>query len=140
MKEYLKKLLDQRAAADELFAARYALESKSIEDCCKYIIGEVYEQSKNNKRENNCVSAGYADEDIMNIAVHYYTEDKVEIKTIGGGVKTKTATSTTTKTTLVSKTKPADNNIKVDWADKSAMKKRIAERKKQEASIELSFF
>ena len=37
----IKAMLDQRAEVDPLFAEVYAKESKSIEQCCDYIIGEV---------------------------------------------------------------------------------------------------
>lgn len=39
--EVIKNYLDGRAKHDELFAVSYAKESKSIEECCMYIIGEA---------------------------------------------------------------------------------------------------
>lgn len=40
----IKQYLDNRAATDELFAAKYATPKKSIDECCKYLqqqLGEI---------------------------------------------------------------------------------------------------
>lgn len=66
----IKDYLDKRAAEDPQFAEKYGNEKKSIEECCKYILGEV-------SASGQC---GFADEEIFGMAVNYYDEDNVEIK------------------------------------------------------------
>ena len=66
-------MLDKRAAEDELFAKSYAKESKSIDVCCSYIIGEVQEMG---------VSA-MTDEEVLGLAVHYYDEDDARVRPHG---------------------------------------------------------
>jgi hypothetical protein len=70
----IKQYLDERAQSDPQFAEKYANPKKSIEECCKYIIGWVKAQ----KRE------GYADAEIYGQAVHYYDEDNVKITKVQG--------------------------------------------------------
>ena len=66
----IKTYLDQRAADDTLFAKSYAKEGKNIGDCITYILNTVQKSGCN----------GFADEEIYSMAVHYYDEDKIEIK------------------------------------------------------------
>lgn len=68
-KVIVKAYLDKRAEQDELFRATYAKPNKSIDECCKFIIGEVYKAGK----------IGHANMDIWNLAVHYYDEDDIKI-------------------------------------------------------------
>ena len=66
----IKSMLDARAADDNLFAEAYAKSSKSIDECCRYIISEV-------KRLG--VSA-MTDDEVLGIAIHYYDEDDLDVK------------------------------------------------------------
>ncbi len=75
MKEILKKYLDNLAAEDETFAAKYANEKKSIDGCVKYITNEVYKMRKNNE---NCI--GLPDDQVYGMAVHYYDEEDIEVE------------------------------------------------------------
>lgn len=68
-KAIVKAYLDKRAEQDELFRATYSKPNKSIEECCKYIIGEVYKANK----------IGHANAEIFGLAVHYYDEDDIKI-------------------------------------------------------------
>lgn len=68
-KTIVKAYLDKRAEQDELFRATYAKPNKSIDECCKYIIGEVYKANK----------IGHANAEIFGLAVHYYDEDDIKI-------------------------------------------------------------
>lgn len=67
-KNIIKAHLDGRASTDALFAKAYSKENKNIDECCNYIINEV----KKTKRQ------GFADEEIFNLAVHYYDEDEIK--------------------------------------------------------------
>lgn len=67
-KAAIKKYLDERAEADELFAAAYAKPKKSLDECVNYILQQVRKQGYN----------GYTDEEIYGMAVHYYDEDDIK--------------------------------------------------------------
>lgn len=68
-KQTIKAYLDKRAADDQLFAAAYAKENKTLDKCIAYIFNEVKVSGCN----------GFADEEIYSMAVHYYDEDNIEV-------------------------------------------------------------
>lgn len=68
-KQTIKAYLDKRAAEDQLFAAAYAKENKTLDKCIAYIFNEVKVSGCN----------GFADEEIYSMAVHYYDEDNIEV-------------------------------------------------------------
>ena len=72
----IKAYLDERAKQDPAFAAKYANPKKSINECCRYLIGEAY------ARQKDSVGA-ISDEETYGLAVHYYDEEKVTIQPIG---------------------------------------------------------
>jgi hypothetical protein len=69
-KNTIKSYLDQRAEEDALFAVTYAKEGKNIDDCCTYILNQVQTSGCN----------GFTDDEVYGIAVHYYDEDKIDIR------------------------------------------------------------
>lgn len=76
-KAVIKAYLDDRASNDELFAATYAKQGKSLDECCNYILHEVQKSGQN----------GFADEEIFGMAVHYYDEDDIkDVKPINARV------------------------------------------------------
>lgn len=78
--EAIKAYLDKRAAEDLLFAQSYAKEGKSIEECCRYIIGEASKQ-----REDQ--AAVMSDSEVYGLAVHYYDEDNIKINPVHIGAR-----------------------------------------------------
>ena len=72
-KTAIKSYLDSRAASDELFAVSYAKENKNLDECCNYILGEA-------KKRGNAVAM--TDEEVYNLAVHYYDEDDIKVKKV----------------------------------------------------------
>jgi hypothetical protein len=68
-KNTIKTYLDQRAETDVLFAFQYSKPEKNIDDCITYILNEVKKSGCN----------GFADDEIYNMAVHFYDEDNIEI-------------------------------------------------------------
>ncbi|MCM1302483.1 MAG: PcfK-like family protein [Alistipes senegalensis] len=68
-KQTIQTYLENRAATDELFAARYTNPKKNIDDCTTYILNEV--------RASGC--NGFADEEIYSMALHYYDEPDIEV-------------------------------------------------------------
>lgn len=72
-KQTIKAYLDERAKTDDLFAASYAKENKSLDGCIEYILSEVKKSGCN----------GFADEEIYGMAVHYYDEDNLKVEKVG---------------------------------------------------------
>lgn len=68
-KNTIKAYLDQRAETDVLFSLQYSKPEKNIDDCITYIFNEVKKSGCN----------GFADDEIYNMAVHFYDEDNIEI-------------------------------------------------------------
>lgn len=72
-KNAIKSYLDSRAASDELFAVSYAKPNKSIDECFNYILGKA-------KKCGNEVAM--IDEEVYNLAVHYYDEDDIKVEKV----------------------------------------------------------
>ena len=68
-KAVIKKYLDARAEKDPLFKPMYTKPNKSLDECVAFIIGEVFKANR----------VGFTDAETFGLAVHYYTEDKIEI-------------------------------------------------------------
>lgn len=69
VKDAIKAYLDKRAQDDTLFAASYAKQNKSIDECFDYIIGEVRKKA----------TWYLSDEEVFGMAVHYYDEDDIKV-------------------------------------------------------------
>lgn len=120
-KTTIKNYLDKRASEDELFAKSYAKENKSLDECCRYIMGEARKLGS-----EVCVS----DEVVFGWAVHYYDEDEIKInKTVLGKVKRTSAPnvelSDEEKAKLLEDAKAEYKQVMID--------KLIAEEKAKEA-------
>ncbi|MBR6806131.1 MAG: PcfK-like family protein [Bacteroidaceae bacterium] len=114
MKTVIKTYLENRAAADPQFAARYANPKKSIEECCKYITGEAYAKAKNGV-------AVLSDDAVFGLAVHYYDEDSIVVQ--------RTPSATSAPQAKLSK---ADREKLQRQAEAEYKAKVTAELKKQE--------
>ena len=68
-KNSIQSYLEQRAEYDELFAHSYRNPLKNIEDCCTYILNEVYKSG----------FKGLDDDEVFGMAVHYYDEADIEV-------------------------------------------------------------
>ena len=68
-KEAIFNHLQELANKDGLFAKTFSKPYKNIDDCATYILNEVKKSQRN----------GFADEEIFNMAIHYYDEETVEI-------------------------------------------------------------
>lgn len=68
----IKDYLDIRAKNDTQFAVSYAKPNKSIKECYNYILGEA-------RKRGNAVCM--TDEEVFGLAVHYYDEDDIKVKT-----------------------------------------------------------
>ena len=67
-KKVIQDHLNSVAAKDELFAVTLKKENKNIDECINYILSEVQKSGCN----------GFADEEIFNMAIHYYDEDDIK--------------------------------------------------------------
>lgn len=72
-KQIIKAHLDKMAQQDFAFAERYKDEKKSLDECIKYIFSQAEK-----KKSGNC--AAIEDSVVYGWAVHYYQEEKIEIK------------------------------------------------------------
>lgn len=68
-KDAITNHLQEIANNDELFAKTFSKPYKNIDDCATYILNEVKKSGRQ----------GFADEEIFNMAIHYYDEETVEI-------------------------------------------------------------
>ena len=68
-KAVILQYLQKRAETDRLFAFNMGKPNKNIDDCITYILNEVQKSGCN----------GFEDDEIYNMAVHYYDEDNVEV-------------------------------------------------------------
>lgn len=82
--------LRQRAATDPSVAASLKKEKKSLAECWKYIMGEAFAKVK---RNGNAGSSYLTDDEVYNMAVHYYDEDDIKINPLNGVKSTMTEAS-----------------------------------------------
>ena len=108
--EAIRHYLDSRAESDNLFAIRYADPSKSVEECCQYILNEV-------KRQGVSVMTN---DEVYSLATHYFDGDVSE-KEIGKPINCKV---------VISKDQLTEE-------DKATLKEQAMEQFKQEQLREL---
>ena len=80
--EAIRHYLDSRAESDNLFAIRYADPSKSLTECCQFILNEV-------KRQGVSVMTN---DEVYSLATHYFDGD-VREKEIGKPINCKVVIS-----------------------------------------------
>lgn len=83
-KDIIKAELDRRAAEDAQFALKYhdQTRKKSIDECVKFIYGEVLNKYIKDRRSVQ-VAAPTRDE-VFGLAVHYYDEDNIKVRDLTG--------------------------------------------------------
>lgn len=136
-KKVIKGYLDNRAANDDLFAARYNNKDKSIDECCDYIIEQVKKTGCN----------GFADEEIFGMAIHYYDEDGIKPQCVHSACSVVVNLSDHTKEQLEQKAKEEFQDrylAKLEAEEKakkeSARRKAQEKKQKEEAAGQLSLF
>lgn len=108
--EAIRNYLDSRAESDNLFAIRYADPSKSLSECCQYILNEV-------KRQGVAV---LTNDDVYSLACHYFDGD-VSAEEIGNPINCKV---------VISKDQLTEE-------DKAELKEQAMEQYKQEQLLEI---
>lgn len=85
MKECLAQMLKERAEQDELFAKSFFNTNKSMDECFRFIMGEVAKANEDaikaamKDRKNTAIGVGFDNEWIMNKAIHYFDESDIEV-------------------------------------------------------------
>lgn len=72
----------ERAKEDLTLASNLAKENKSLSECADYITGEVYKKAVNNRY------FGWDNDELYQMALHYYREDEIKINKLSGNVRT----------------------------------------------------
>ena len=128
LKEHVKKYLDTRAQEDPQFAEKYANPKKSIDECCRYIYGEAYARS----RSGCCY---IPPEEVYGMAVHYYDEADIKIRTLGNTRPTvHSAPADPVELTQDQKEKAEQAALeKYEAEARARIEKKEAERRKAEA-------
>lgn len=109
-KKVISEYLKTRAAQDELFAVTLKKENKNIDECITYILNTVQKSGQN----------GFADEEIFNMAVHYYDED--DLKVVAGNKNVKAV---------------VNHHIDLSASDLEIAKEKAMERAIEEAKKDL---
>lgn len=125
-KKTIKTYLDSRAERDNLFAAKYGNEEKNIDDCVTYILNTVQKSGCN----------GFTDDEVYNMAIHYYDEDNIEI---GKAIQAKVVVNHSVELTEEDKAEAKQQAIeRVMQEQVKALKKPI--KKQKEDVQQLSMF
>lgn len=95
--EQIKAMIEEECKTDTELKALTEKPNKSYEECAKYIIGEAYNTCKNNKQENMGYWCGVDNAPLINLVVHYYTEDDIKINELPSNVRVKATAGSTPK-------------------------------------------
>ena len=117
--EQIKAYLDNRAKEDELFAKMYGKPKKDINGCWAYIVGVARERG-------NAVCM--TDDEVFGLAVHYYCEDKLDVKKLPEGFK---ASALTGKVEILSDDEKKKLKKQAEEEFKAKMKKELEVEKTQ---------
>ncbi len=114
LQEYLEKKLGEMAQQDANFRERYEDKQKSIKNCILYIKQQAHKQAV-----NGC--AAISDDDVLQMAVHYYQEKDVEptkqtipAKVVAAPKEEKPKTAVLIPKPQPKKAKKADNSLQLD--------------------------
>lgn len=90
----------ERAKEDLTLANNLTKENKSLKECSNYICGEIYKKAKNNRY------FGWDNNELYQMAIHYYQEDDIEINKLPGNVKAVSSVEKQQESTKSAKSKP----------------------------------
>lgn len=71
-KKIIKAHLDKMAKLDATFAANYKKPNKDLDECIKFIFGEMRKRA-----QDGCAAA--EDKEVYGLAMHYYDEDDIKV-------------------------------------------------------------
>ena len=75
-KDTIQKYLQERAVEDPLFAPKFTNPNKSIDECCRYILGEARKRG---------TAVAMSDAEVFGMAVHYYDGENIKIEKVSAG-------------------------------------------------------
>ena len=125
----IKEYLDARAKEDVKFAEKYSNGKKSIEECCRFILGEM-------KKKAAGGMYGATDAEVFVLAVHYYDEEDIKVeKNVSAEVVINRGMTEEEKQQLERSKDTEKKRIEEDNRRREELRKRTAEdnkRKEQE--------
>ena len=133
--EDIKALIEKECETDKELKALTEKPNKSYEECAKYIIGEAYNTCKNNKQGNMGYWCGVDNAPLINLIVHYYTEDDIKITELPSNVSVKATAGSTPKPKEI-KPKPAEVKP-IPQPTVAAPKKKKEEKKSNVVQLDL---
>lgn len=131
--EQIKAMIEEECKTDTELKALTEKPNKSYEECAKYIIGEAYNTCKNNKQGNMGYWCGVDNAPLINLVVHYYTEDDIKITELPSNVSVKATAGSTPKP---KETKPKAAEVK-PVPTVAAPKKKKEEKKSNVVQLDL---
>lgn len=121
----INEYLDARAKEDVKFAEKYSNGKKSIEECCRFILGEM-------KKKAAGGMYGATDAEVFGLAVHYYDEEDVKVeKNVSAEVVINREMTEEEKLQLERSKDTEKKRIEEDNRRREELKKRTAEDKKR---------
>ena len=132
--EQLKAMIEEECKTDTDLKALTEKPNKSYEECAKYIIGEAYNTCKDNKQGNMGYWCGVDNAPLINLVVHYYTEDDIEITELPSNVSVKATAGDVAKQPM-----PKPKQITPQVGKVTAPKPKKKEGKKSHA-VQLDLF
>ena len=96
-KKLIQEYLDEKAKSDELFEKMYKKPGKDIDSCWAYIVNMA------KRKGGACVCM--SDDEVFGLAVHYYCEDKLDVKKLPDGFKAKVKKELEVEKTQIKKPK-----------------------------------
>ena len=133
--EQIKAMIEEECKTDTDLKALTEKPNKSYEECAKYIIGEAYNTCKNNKQGNMGYWCGVDNAPLINLVVHYFTEDDIKITELPSNVSVK-ATAGSTPKPKAAETKPKPKEVK-PVPTVAAPKKKKEEKKSNVVQLDL---
>lgn len=129
-KDTIQKYLQERVVEDPLFAPKFANPQKSVDECCRYILGEA------RKKGNSVVMS---DAEVFGLAVHYYDEENIKVEKVSASC----SVSSSPKVELTEEEKNAAREAAIKRLAEEqyqSLKKKPAKKKVDESVQQMSLF
>ena len=136
--EQIKAMIEEECKTDTDLKVLTEKPNKSYEECAKYIIGEAYNTCKNNKQGNVGYWCGVDNTPLINLVVHYYTEDDIKITELPSNVSVKATAGSTPPKPKAAEVKPKTTEVKpIPQPTVAAPKKKKEEKKSNVVQLDL---
>ena len=122
--------LNQRATEDPLFAPKFANPKKSVDECCRYILGEARKRG---------TTVAMSDAEVFGMAVHYYDEEDIKVEKESSGC----SVSSSYKVELTEEEKKSAREAAIKRLAEEqyqSLKKRPAKKKVDDSVQQMSLF